>query len=60
MGFFKPALNKESTYIGMAVGAKTQNANEGAATSNIPKSTIAGKILSLSDMHGNDLRLRVQ
>ena len=57
--FLKPALNMASPYIGMAVSAKTKNPKIGAATSNILKSISGGKILSLTDMHGRGLRLKV-
>ena len=57
--FLKPALNMASPYIGMAVSAKTKNPKIGAATTNILKSISGGKILSLTDMHGRGLRLKV-
>ena len=57
--FLKPALNIASPYIGMAVSAKTKNPKIGAATTNILKSISGGKILSLTDMHGRGLRLKV-
>ena len=43
----------------MAVSAKTKNPKIGQATTNILKSISGGKILSLTDIHGNDLRLKV-
>ena len=43
----------------MAVSAKTKNPKVGQATTNILKSISGGKILSLTDMHGNGLRLKV-
>ena len=57
--FLEPALNKSSPYIGMAVSAKTKNPKVGQATANILKSISGGKILSLRDLHGNGLRLKV-
>ena len=57
--FLKPALNMASPYIGMAVSAKTKNPKNGEATTNILKSISGGKILSLTEMHGNGLRLKV-
>ena len=57
--FLKPALNMASPYIGMAVSAKTKNPKIGQATTSILKSISGGKILSLTDMHGNGLRLKV-
>ena len=46
-------------YIGIAVSAWTKNPKVGAATTNILKNISAGKTLSLTDMHGNELRLKV-
>ena len=57
--FLKPAINASAPFIGMAVGAKTKNPKVAAATTNILKSISGGKILSLTDMHGNGLRLKV-
>ena len=48
-----------SPYIGMAVSAKTKNPEIGQATANILKSISGGKILSLTDMHGRGLRLKI-
>ena len=56
--FLKPALNMASPYIGMAVSAKTKNPKIGQATANILKSISGGKVLSLTDMHGNGLPLK--
>ena len=44
----------------MAVSAKTKNPKIGQATGNNSKSISGGKVLSLTDMHGNGLFLRVQ
>ena len=57
--FLKPALNIASPYIGMAVSAKTKNPKIGQATTNILKSISGGKILSLTDMHSRELRIKV-
>ena len=57
--FLKPALKIASPYIGMAVSAKTKNLKIGQASTNILKSISEGKILSLTDMHGNGLRLKL-
>ena len=43
----------------MAVEAKSKNAKVGAATTNILKSLTGGKILSLTDIHVNGLKLKV-
>ena len=58
--FLKPALNFAAPVIGSMVGAKTKNAKLGQTTGNILKSISGGKVLSLTDMHGNGLFLRVQ
>ena len=55
----KPALNIANPYIGMAVSARTKNPKVGQATANILKTLTGGKILSLTDMHGRRLRLKV-
>ena len=55
----KPAVNVEAPFIGMSVSAKTKNPKVGQATTNILKSISGGKILSLTDMHGRGLRLKV-
>ena len=57
--FLKPAVNVAATFIGMAVGAKTKNPKVAAATTIILKSISGGKILSLTNIHGNGLRLKV-
>ena len=57
--FLKPAINASAPFIGMAVGAKTKNPKVAAATINILKSISGGKILSLTDIHENGLRLKV-
>ena len=57
--FLKPALNMASPYIGMALSAKTKNPKTGQTTASILKSISGGEILSLTDMHGNGLRLEV-
>ena len=43
----------------MAVSAGTKNPQIGKATSDILKSISGCKILSLTDLHGNGLRLKV-
>ena len=57
--FLKPTINTLAPVIGIAVGVKSKNKQVGAATTNIPNSLTGGKILSLTDMHGNGSRLRV-
>ena len=56
--FLKPAVNTLAPVIGMAVGAKTKNKQVEAATANILRSLTGGRVFSLTDMHGNGLRLR--
>ena len=43
----------------MTFSAKTENPKVAAATTNNLKSISRGKILSLTDMHGHGLRLKV-
>ena len=57
--FLKPAINATAPFIGMAASAKTKNPKVGQATTNILKSISGGKILNLTDLHGNGLRLKV-
>ena len=57
--FLKPAVNIAAPFIGMAVGAKSKSPKIGQATTNILKSISGGKILSLTDMNGRGLRLKV-
>ena len=52
-------MNATAPFIGMAVSAKTKNPNVGRATTNIFKSISGGRVLNLTDMHGNGLRLKV-
>ena len=57
--FLKPAVNVAEPFIGMSVSAKTKNPNVGQATTNILRSISGGVNLSLTDMHGQCLRLKV-
>ena len=54
----KPAFNIASPLIGMVVSAKTKNPKFGQAGDNFLKSISGGNILSLTDLHGNGLRLK--
>ena len=56
--FLKPAINITARFIGVAVSAKTENAKVGQTTTNILNTVSDGKILWLTDMHGNGLRLK--
>ena len=57
--FPQPAVNLAAPFVGTAVSAKTNNPKVGQATTNLLKSISGGKILSLTDIHGNGLRLKV-
>ena len=57
--FLKPAINATAPFIGMAVSAETKNPKVGQATTNVLRNISGGKILGLTDMHGNGLRLKV-
>ena len=57
--FIKPGLKMATPLISAAVGAKTWNPQSAQITSNILKSLIGGKNLSLTDMLGQGLRLKV-
>ena len=57
--FIKPGLKMATPLISAAVAAKTKNPQSAQVTNTILKSLTGGKVLSLTDMHGNGLRLRV-
>ena len=57
--FLKPALKIATPIISAGVAAKTKNPQSAQITNSILKSLTGGKILSLTDMHGNGLRLKV-
>ena len=57
--FSKPAVDVVAPFIGIAVSAKTKNPKVGQATTNILKNISGGKILSLTNMHGRDLKVKV-
>ena len=57
--FFKPGLKMATPLISAAIGAKTKNPQSAQVTNSISKSLTGGKILSLTDMHGRGLRLKV-
>ena len=57
--FIKPGLKALTPCLSAGIAAKTKNLQSAQITTNILKSIIGGKILSLTDMHGNGLRLRV-
>ena len=57
--FLKPANNATAPSIGMAVTGKTKNPKVGQATTNFSKLISGGKTLSLTDVHGDGMRLKV-
>ena len=57
--FLKPALKIATPIVSAGVAAKTKNPQSAQITSNILKTLTGGKILSLTDMHGRGLRLKV-
>ena len=57
--FFKPGLKMATPLISSAVAAKTKNPQSAQLTNNILKSITRGKILSLTDMHGRGLSIKV-
>ena len=57
--FIKPCLKMATPLISAAIAAKTKNPQSAQVTNTILKSLTGGKILSLTDMHGRGLRLRV-
>ena len=56
--FLKPAINARAPFIGMAVSAETKNPKIGQATNNKLRNISGGKILSLTNLHGNGFRLK--
>ena len=57
--FIKPGLKLATPLITAAVAAKTKNPLSAQVANSILKSLTGGKILSLTDLHGNGLRLKV-
>ena len=57
--FIKPGLKMVTPLISAAIAAKTRSPQSAQVTNTILKSITGGKILSLTDMHGNGLRLKV-
>ena len=55
----EPAINATAPDIGMTLAAKSNNPAVGQAATNILKSTGGRKVLPLTDMQGNGLKLRV-
>ena len=57
--FLKPALKIATPIISAGVAMRTKDPQSAQLKSNILKSLTGGKILSLTDMRGNGLRLKV-
>ena len=57
--FIKPGLKMATPLISAAVAAKTKNPQSTQVTNSFLKPLTGGKILNLTDMHGNGLRLKV-
>ena len=57
--FIKSGLKMATPLISAVVAAKTKNPQSAQITNTILKSLTGGKILSLTDMHGRGLRLKV-
>ena len=57
--FIKPGLKMATPLISAVVAAKTRDPQSAQVTNSILKSLTGGKILSLTDMNGNGLRLKV-
>ena len=57
--FIKPGLKKATPLISAAVAAKTKDPQSAQVTNSNLKSLTGGRVLNLTDMHGNGLRLKV-
>ena len=57
--FIKPDLKMATPLLSAAVAAKTKNLQSTQVANSILKLLTGGKILSLTDMHGRGLRLKV-
>ena len=57
--YLKPALKIATPIISAGVAMKTKTPQSAQVTNTILKSLTGGKILSLTDMHGRGLRLKV-
>ena len=57
--FIKPGLKMATPLISAAVAARTKNPQSAQVTNSILKTLTGGKILSVTDMHGRGLRLKV-
>ena len=57
--FFQPGLKMATPLISAAVTGKTKSPKTAQIMNNILLSLTGGKILSLTDLHGNGLTLKV-
>ena len=57
--FIKPGLKMATPLTSAAVAAKTKNPQSAQVTKSILKTLTGGKILSLTDLRGNVLRLMI-
>ena len=57
--FLKHAVNVAAPFIGIVVAAKSKNPQVGQATTIVFNSMSSGRILNVTDMHGNGLRLKI-
>ena len=57
--FIEPGLKMATPLISAAVAAKTKSPQSAQVTNSNLKSLTGGKILSLTDMHGREFRLKV-
>ena len=57
--YIRPGLKMATLLISAAVAAKTKNPQSAQVTNSILKTLTGGKVINLTDMHGNGLRLRV-
>ena len=57
--FIRPRLKIASPNISTGVSAKTKNPQAGDVTSNLLKSLRGGRVLNLTALHCNGLRLKV-
>ena len=57
--FVEPGLEMATPLISAVAAAKTKNLQSAQVTNSILKTLTGGKILSLTDMHGRGLRLKV-
>ena len=57
--FIRPGLKMASPLISAAVAAKTKNPQSAQGTNSLIKALTGGRVLNLTDLHGNGLRLKV-